>query len=114
MAGKVRRSALDSHVLPICNLPLQFVSLNGNKYLNYINDLISRAKKALPCGEGLGVGVHWRTSARPPPRRFAPTLPTRGRVSTEFVARAVITARRPLPAPPRACKLRPTKPPRPD
>ena len=57
MAGKVRRSALDSHVLPICNLPLQFVSLNGNKYLNYINDLISRAKKALPCGEGLGVGV---------------------------------------------------------
>src|SRR5262249_23256825 len=99
MAGKVRRSALDSHVLAICSLPLQFVSLNGNKYLNYINDLISRAKKALPCGEGLG--VHWRTSARPPPRRFAPTLPTRGRVSTEFVARAVITARRRLRARPR-------------
>jgi hypothetical protein len=33
-----------------------------------------------PCGEGLGVGVHQRITARPPPRRFAPTLPTRGRV----------------------------------
>src|SRR5215471_18582700 len=89
MAGKVRRSALDSHVLPICNLPLQFVSLNGNKCLNYINDLISRAKKALPCGEGLGVGVVvmarvacLTTTPTPPAcatlRRA--TLPTRGRV----------------------------------
>src|SRR5262249_36855767 len=33
-----------------------------------------------PCGEGLGVGVHRRITAGPPPRRFAPTLPTRGRV----------------------------------
>src|SRR5262245_13085183 len=33
-----------------------------------------------PCGEGLGVGVLQRITARPPPRRFAPTLPTRGRV----------------------------------
>src|SRR5262249_3892858 len=33
-----------------------------------------------PCGEGLGVGVRLRITARPPPRRFAPTLPTRGRV----------------------------------
>src|SRR5262245_18050320 len=33
-----------------------------------------------PCGEGLGVGVRQRITARPPPRRFAPTLPTRGRV----------------------------------
>src|SRR4051794_32517263 len=33
-----------------------------------------------PCGEGLGVGVLQRITALPPPRRFAPTLPTRGRV----------------------------------
>ncbi|TMK17729.1 MAG: hypothetical protein E6G75_09095 [Alphaproteobacteria bacterium] len=46
-----------------------------------------------PCGEGLGVGVRQRITARPPPRRSAaklaqaaqaclgaPTLPTRGRV----------------------------------
>src|SRR5215510_2106749 len=33
-----------------------------------------------PCGEGMGVGVLQRITARPPPRRFAPTLPTRGRV----------------------------------
>jgi len=52
-------------------------------------------------GEGLGVGVHQRITARPPPRRSAaklaqaaqaclraPTLPTRGRVTTERVARA--------------------------
>src|SRR5260221_11295072 len=45
-----------------------------------------------PCGEGLGVGVRRRITARPPPRRSAaklaqaaqaclraPTLPTRGR-----------------------------------
>ena len=95
MAGKVRRSALDSDVLPICNLPLQFVSLKGSKYLNYINDLISRAKKALPCGEGLGVGVVVRHASRatttpPTPPAFAAlrraTLPTRGRVKTEFAA----------------------------
>src|SRR5215467_12239513 len=100
MAGKVRRSALDSHVLPICSLPLQFVSLNGNKYLNYINDLISRAKKALPCGEGLGVGVVVRYASRattttPTTPAFAAlrraTLPTRGRVKTEFAARADAT-----------------------
>src|SRR5215467_5960463 len=60
-----------------------------------------------PCGEGLGVGVHQRITARPPPRRFAIAdakrrrssrlrtaaegrlcLPTRGRVKTEFAARA--------------------------
>src|SRR5207302_629122 len=33
-----------------------------------------------------------RASQRPPPRRFAPTLPTRGRVKTEFAARADSTA----------------------
>src|SRR5262249_652573 len=38
-----------------------------------------------PCGEGLGVGVGVAGPGRvhqlrPPPRRFAPTLPTRGRV----------------------------------
>src|SRR5262249_25675871 len=40
-----------------------------------------------PAGEGLGVGVRQRITARPPPRRFAPTLPTRGRVgpSSPFV-----------------------------
>src|SRR5262245_25128437 len=60
-----------------------------------------------PCGEGLGVGVHRRLTARPPPRRFAIAdashrrswhqgrrpkaayaLPTRGRVKTEFAAGA--------------------------
>jgi hypothetical protein len=38
-----------------------------------------------------------RVTARPPPRRFAPTLPTRGRVNTECVARLIapeITPRR--------------------
>src|SRR5260221_8304869 len=40
-----------------------------------------------PCGEGLGVGVHQWKIARPPPRRFAPTLPTRGRGNTELAAR---------------------------
>src|SRR5262249_7394963 len=33
-----------------------------------------------PCGEGVGVGVRQPITARPTPRRFAPTLPTRGRV----------------------------------
>src|SRR5919109_5498931 len=57
-----------------------------------------------PCGEGVGVGVvlvrrESYVTARPPPRRHsapktrvnalkAPTLPTRGRVKTEFAARA--------------------------
>src|SRR5262249_61699409 len=54
-----------------------------------------------PCGEGLGVGVRQRITARPPPRRSAaklaqaaqawlraPTLPTRGRAKIEFAARA--------------------------
>src|SRR5258707_6087954 len=41
-----------------------------------------------PCGEGLGVGVLQQITARPPPRRFALTLPTRGRVGSEFTARA--------------------------
>src|SRR5262245_51353254 len=41
-----------------------------------------------PFGEGLGVGVRQRIAARPPPRRFAPTLPTRGRVKSEFAAGA--------------------------
>src|SRR5262249_27419259 len=104
MAGKVRRSALDSHVLPICSLPLQFVSLNGNKYLNYINDLISRAKKALPCGEGLGVGVvavARGTCLTTTPTRLASlaTLPTRrGRVRTEFAARGDGNSRDDVPA----------------
>ncbi|TMJ88787.1 MAG: hypothetical protein E6G76_09605 [Alphaproteobacteria bacterium] len=53
-----------------------------------------------PCGEGLGVGVHQRITARPPPRRSAaklaqaaqawlrgPTLPARGEGRTEFAAR---------------------------
>src|SRR5262245_10814185 len=39
-----------------------------------------------PCGEGSGVGVRPRLTARPPPRRFAPTLPTRGMVETELAA----------------------------
>src|SRR5262249_39610653 len=30
-----------------------------------------------PWGGGLGVGVRQRITARPPPRRFAPTLPSR-------------------------------------
>src|SRR5215831_15258730 len=58
-----------------------------------------------PCGEGLGVGVRQWITARPPPRRSAaklaqaaqaclraPTLPTRGRVKTEFAARAESTS----------------------
>ncbi len=45
-----------------------------------------------PCGEGLGVGVLQRITTRPPPRRFAPTLPTKGRVETEFAARAESTS----------------------
>src|SRR5215467_5628858 len=44
------------------------------------------------CGEGLGVwvavaGPNRVHQLRPPPRRFAPTLATRGRVKTEFAAR---------------------------
>src|ERR1700730_17748575 len=64
-------------------------------------------KRASPqrAGEGLGVGVRQRITARPPPRRSAaklaqaaqaclraPTLPTRGRVKTEFAARAESTS----------------------
>src|SRR5262249_60276258 len=37
-------------------------------------------------GGGRGWGVRPRLTARPPPRRFAPTLPTRGRVETELAA----------------------------
>src|SRR5262245_8339527 len=49
-------------------------------------------------GEGLAVGVGVAGPSRvhqprPPPRRFAPTLPTRGRVKTEFAARAAYTHR---------------------
>src|SRR5262249_58165316 len=48
------------------------------------DDKSARAASAVcsppPCGEGLGVGVRQRITARPPPRRFAPTLPTRGSV----------------------------------
>src|SRR5262245_24794780 len=74
--------------------------LNGNKYLNYTNDLISRAKKALPCGEGLGVGVVVRhalraTTTTPTPPASAAlrraTLPTRGRVEPSAGRRAAMT-----------------------
>src|SRR5262249_59393408 len=45
------------------------------------DDKSARAASAVcsppPCGEGLGVGGRHRITARPPPRRFAPTLPTR-------------------------------------
>src|SRR5262249_19141563 len=48
--------------------------------------LVPRTRYApLPLvGRGWGWGVHQRTTARHPPRRCAPTLPTRGRVKTEF------------------------------
>src|SRR5262249_43082846 len=58
-----------------------------------------------PGGEGVGGGVRQWITARPPPRRSAaklaqaaqaclraPTLPTRGRVKTEFAARAESTS----------------------
>ena len=42
------------------------------------------------------MGVRQRVIARPPPRRFAPTLPTRGRVWTEFAACLIASHRNAL------------------
>src|SRR5262249_12618897 len=60
MAGNVRQSAFHSYMLPICSLLLRLFPSNGSKSLNYNSDLILRAAKALPCGEGLGVGSIFR------------------------------------------------------
>src|SRR5215813_4211273 len=98
MAGNVRQSAFHSYMLPICSLLLRLFPSNGSKSLNYNSDLILRAAKALPCGEGLGVGSIFRArlehycrtptrlAAQPSLRRLRKlacvlaTLPTRGRV----------------------------------
>src|SRR5262245_10462834 len=71
-----------------------FVSSNGSKWLNYNNDLVPRVAKALPCGEGLGVGVvrfahSWRHCHRtaPPPSPPLPQpaagLPASGRYKSD-------------------------------
>ncbi len=50
--------------------------------------VLTKSESALPppCGERSGVGVLRRTARLPPPRRFAPTLATRGRIRASSTA----------------------------
>jgi hypothetical protein len=84
----------------VCSPPQPNPGLPGYGHLK----ICRKRTSPQPAGEELGVRVQQRITGRPPPRRHsasktrvnalkAPTLPTRGRVKTEFAARAGSTSR---------------------
>src|SRR5262249_7165753 len=65
-------------------LPNQTPACQGLVTLRFAGSGQARSR----LGRGWGGGVLQRITALPPPRRFAPTLPTRGRAKTESTAHA--------------------------